>query len=54
MFGKLEIEIFWIDEFIALRSKDYPFIIDDRNTNKLNVIPKSQSKNLKLENKQSV
>ena len=50
--GKIKIETpksIWIDEFIALRSKAYSFRRNDRNTNNLKGISKSQSKNVKFE-----
>ena len=52
MIGKFEIETpkkFWINEFIALRSKCFPFRCGDDSKNKLKGISKSQSKKIKFE-----
>ena len=53
--GKFKIETpknIWIDEFVCLRSKAYSFKCNDKNENKnkLEGIPKSQSKHTKFEN----
>ena len=50
--GKFKIETpesLWIDEFIALRSKAYAFKCNNKSTNKLKGITKSQAKNIKFE-----
>ena len=50
--GKFKIETpenFWIDEFVALRSKCYAFKCGNGSKNKLKGISKSQSKNIKFE-----
>ena len=39
----------WIDEFTALRSEDFSYEYDGKNTNKLKGISKSQSKSIKFE-----
>ena len=51
--GKIKLETpekFWIDEFVALRSKAYSFICNGENTNKIGGISESYSKNFKLKN----
>ena len=50
--GKYKIETpesIWIDEIIALRSKAYAFKCNNKSTNKLKGITKSQAKNIKFE-----
>ena len=50
--GKFKIETpenIWIDEFICLRSKAYSFKCNNKNTNKLKGISKSQTKDIKFE-----
>ena len=50
--GKFEIEthkIFWIDEFVCLKSKMYAFKCGNDSNNNLNGICKSYSKNIKFE-----
>ena len=50
--GKFKIEtpkIFWIDEFVCLRSKMYSFQRGDDSKNKLKGITKSQSMHIKFE-----
>ena len=51
--GKIKLETpekFWIDEFVALRSKAYSFICNGENTNKIGGISESYSKKFKLKN----
>ena len=53
LLGEFKIETpknFWIDEFIAWRSKVYSFKCGDDSRNKLKGISKSQSKHMKLKN----
>ena len=50
--GKFKIETpenIWIDEFICLRSKAYSYKCNNKNTNKLKGISKSQTKDIKFE-----
>ena len=50
--GKFKIETpknIWIDEIACLRSKMYSFKCGDDGKNKLKVVSKSQSKNIKFE-----
>ena len=55
--GKFKLEtpkIIWIDEIIRLRSKMYSFKCENESKNKLNVISKSQSENIKFEEYKNV
>ena len=57
--GKIKIETpknTWIDEFVCLRSKAYPFKCqeDNGNKNKIKGISKTQSKHIKFENYKNV